>query len=640
MSSSPPVPDVAGLPPAAVELLTSLNDEQSAAALSPFDESIAVIAGAGTGKTRVLTARIAYMLASDINPQTICCVTFTNRAARVMRARLEAALGERVNKVFIGTLHAWCYRSLRKYGKKVGVAPDFVIITPEDQIQILRDYCSATSHLPATSLKYVRDFFSRLKCGGRNISEKFMGQVDEKLQLAWQQYVSFCEANHYLDFDDLIQKGCDVAEYTPPYSFLLIDECQDINRSQIDICLHLSTNGKIFAVGDDDQKIYGFRGAEAVTALFAETTRICKLQTNYRSSSPILQVANAVIDENCFRAGKTLFPAVETSSPEAPVCLYYFRTAADEQQFVASSILKITAEQKLQYQDVAIIARTQHALAEMEPMLAAAGIPCAFRNTAQLLRQKGVQTIFAFLRILCHRNNAEDIIAWKIAILATPKCGKRAAEQIIANAEASGQSIAESCADHSRGKNLTATLLNLQNTIAATDEKTTPPERLLHTIKSIAETIGGEEKTVAAVCRIAENFAIYHPQITDNNALLLEFVALAPLDDFSDNAKQNTVALLTAHAAKGSEFDAVYVLRAEDGGFPHHHAEDIEEERRLLLSPALALANSSSSPLRATELCTTVNPCSPIYPDSSAHPSHKNLFAASSDLLTCRIFWV
>ena len=576
----------------AESLLGNLNDEQSQAVFASRNSSVVVLAGAGTGKTRVLTARIAHLMKSGEDPKKICCVAFTTKAALVMRARLEAALGDKVLRgIYIGTMHGWCFKQLRKHANKINVNSAFKILMGNEQLQVLKKYCPATAGLDDRKLGVIRTLLSRLKCATNGKKVLKQSANPGRLLEIWDQYHQFCTEKNYLDFDDLIIYGIGVARVLESYRYLLIDEFQDINPAQIDLCKALRRDGFLFAVGDDDQSIYSFRGSQNALdrtpgSLLADA-QMLKLEKNYRSSSNILAFSNCVIDDNNQRRPKTLIPAGKLKGQ--PVKFFHFETSQEENQYIAEYISHIVKnpENPYRYNNVAVISRTTLALSELIPQLTLNGIPYDLKGSQSAVYRPQIKFAFALLHIIMETTK-NDPHAWKVALEETPKVGAKTVESIFAKAKEEWLSLYEACQADKRAQPLVNTIDFLREQIRAYTATHTVREVFVFIVTIIAKLVNNDPQNLQHQenIKILKNMAQNHARdIVDETlpAVIDEFCSLAQFDPNPHNPEQerNAVHLLTAHAAKGAEFDIVFVIRVENGSYPHYNANDIEEERRL-----------------------------------------------------------
>lgn len=554
----------------AEDLLDQLTDEQRAAVTSPKDGSVLVIAGAGTGKTTTMCARLIYLLTREnINPKRICCAAYTKQSARVLQARAEGLLGKKIGTSYIGTIHSLCFHLLKKEGVKVGIKPDFTIVTREEQLQILREFCPTSSELPSNSHKKLLDCITKIKC--ESDWEKMLHDMPSLFQTVWEEYHVILRKENYLDFDDLIFRSLPIA-HTANYSYLLVDEFQDLNDLQVRFCGEvLGDDGHLFAVGDDDQRIYSFRGAHySFEGKHSKKSKRFTLTKNYRSTASILNLANAIIDDNFYRHRKDLSPARSDEEKETPICLFLGADADHEREFVANSIRKLNGS-GIPFREIAVISRTQQPLVFLEAALSVSGIP--FRSSALFgfTNRKDYRALFGFLRLLTGKY---DVLAWKMALLATPGVGSRTVEKIISQVKDSSD-IYDVCAKDPRACALTNTIALLSDKLKGEDDA------FIDVLKVGMKLFLNDPLSDSAevFTQTAKHFLKRNEGLSPME-LLDEFSAhvhLSASNDISDDA----VSLLTVHAAKGTEFDAVYILQSEDGSFPHFLNHNIEEERRL-----------------------------------------------------------
>lgn len=553
------------------DLLDRLTDEQRAAVTSPKDKSALVIAGAGTGKTTTMCARLVYLLTHEnVPPNRICCTAYTKQSARVLQARAEGLLGKKIGQTYIGTIHSLCFHLLKKNGREIGIEPDFIIVSREEQLQILREFCPTSADLEASAYKELLDCITKIKCEAN--WEKMLRDMNPKFQRVWEEYHAIFKKENYLDFDDLIFKSLPIA-HMANYKYLLVDEFQDLNDLQVLLCGKiLGDEGYMFAVGDDDQRIYSFRGAHySFEGKHGKESERFTLTKNYRSTAAILRFANTIIDDNFYRYRKDLSPATDGQEKAVPICLFLTPDENHEREFIATSIKKLN-QKGVPFREIAVISRTQQALFGLEARLTISGIP--FNSSALLgfMDRKDFRALFAFIRLLTKKN---DILAWKIALLATPRVGERTVEKIIDESKSSTD-IYQICKKYQITSALTDTIELLSDVLKKEDDAFMSVLRT-----GIKLFIKEDSRSYDAILlETADHFRRRNEQLSSVE-LLDEFSADIHLSSTNEGNNDDAVSLLTVHGAKGSEYDAVYIIQSEDGTFPHFRNNNIEEERRL-----------------------------------------------------------
>ena len=616
---------------ATVSLFEKLNKEQARAVYSPLDGSAIVSAGAGTGKTSVLTARVAYLLTQGIPADSICCMSFTSRAARVIKGRLEGAIGNPMNGAYVGTFHGWCFKMLRKYGAEIGINSNFTVLDSSEQLQILRDHCPSTRNLNDKNLRMMRNTISRLKCESE--AKDIIKHTEySNVKYFWGEYHDFCKKCNYLDFDDLIIYGKKVAEYTPNINHMLIDEFQDINTAQISLAVKIKRDANIFVVGDDDQRIYGFRGARTSMHGAKQLTKDATSYTlfrNYRSTSPILNLANTVIDDNTYRIKKNL--VANDGNVRKQISLHVHQDSEICEQFIAKSINLLLESTKTPLSEMAVIARTQQELKMVENYIVALGIPIRYKGTVPVAKQRDVVQLFSFFRLMIDTEKNMDPIAWKIALEATPGIGVKTITKVMENVLNGENSFWGICKEDNKANKL-IDLLDKMKASLISDNDLTPAQQFINFVKETSFFHIKNEKSASAVTNMAENFINDINEEDDVFNIIHEFSLNARLDDMSGGNKKeiDAVNLLTAHASKGTEFDVVFILHATDGSFPYSRAMDnLEEERRLFF---VAITRAKKLLILTTSNQKKIN--------GSLHPSRASRFLkrAGEEQLIKRIF--
>ena len=560
---------------AAHEILKNLNAEQKTAVEWNDQESVAILAGAGTGKTTVLCARVVHLLRNKLAAAAeICCVTFTASTGREFKNKLDGLLGDKVEDTYVGTLHGLAYKILKRQGKKIDIAPNFIVLSSPEQLQIFKDYCPSAINYDAKMLGYIRKTISGWKNTGidpTSMSE----ELPVEIMNIWNEYHQFCREKNYLDFDDLIIYASKIPQL---YKHVLVDEFQDLNDSQSELCSNLmnADGGNIYLVGDEDQKIYSFRGAELSFQKYNRDIKITKLFKNYRSVKPILDLANTLIEENIDRLPKRLVSHMLSSATTTPPCLYITPDAVKENDFVSKSIRKLKRGTEIKYSDIAIIARTKQNLSQIEVFLAIAGVPFSHLSVIPFVEKKEFKASIALMRLLTNEN---DILGWCNALPIVVGIGEKTIKKFIRSILSDGN-IRETCDAYPKTKVLFELLKVL--TDQKTNENFSKSERLTIILNGILDITCPESSAIKI--GILETFNIYTSRNSklEIDDLLLDFCAEIHLGTAEHEGTTNKVQLLTVHAAKGKEYEAVYILNVENGSFPHFKNKNIEEERRLL----------------------------------------------------------
>jgi DNA helicase-2/ATP-dependent DNA helicase PcrA len=595
-------------------LLVKLNPAQREAA-STTEGPLLVLAGAGTGKTRVITTRIAYLISKGVDPASILAVTFTNKAAAEMRERLRALVGEKAQKITAGTFHAFCAKTLREHGRVLGLVRKFTICDASDQLSAVKSAMRElrvheTSMHPSALLARVSLSKNRMETP-ESVLEKGEGAKDRLVGSVWQRYQEFLGRTGTLDFDDLLLQTVrllrdheEVREiYRKRYRYILVDEYQDTNHPQYEIVRLLGGEHRnVCVVGDDDQSIYGWRGADIQKILGFhrdfEGAKIVRLQTNYRSTRPILEAANAVIRRNAARHDKALEAA---KGDGAAVRFLRIKDEMAEAQFVISEMRQLLRLEGTRPADFAILCRTQVQFRLFEGELRAWGIPYAVSGGMSFFDRKEVRDVVAFLKLSL--NPLDETALLRVINTPARGVGKASIDKVLAFATGHGISASEAFERASEieglspqsvaGYNALREAIDGSGLAGATFD-------LVARLKDFLDRVGyrdevrrlyddpmTREARWAGVLEIL-NFAENHVQRAGKPTLegFLEELSLSSGDEPAEkpDERRDAVALMTLHAAKGLEFKHVFLVGMEEGLFPHQRAAKegaIEEERRL-----------------------------------------------------------
>ena len=590
------------------EILSGLNKEQFEA-VTHVDGPLLVIAGAGSGKTRVLTHRIAYLIAEcGIRPWNIIAITFTNKAAKEMKTRIENLVGETASDIWVGTFHSMCVRILRREIEKLGFTRDFVIYDVADTKVVIKE-CIKELNLndKIYSDKYLLNEIGRAKNDMMDPERYSLLYASDfrlsKVAEAYTLYQNKLKKNNAVDFDDIINHTIKIfqdnpetlAYYQDKFKYVLVDEYQDTNKAQ-DLLIMLLTkiHHNLFVVGDDQQSIYKFRGADIKNILNFDknfdNTRVIKLEQNYRSTKSILNVANKVIKNNEGNVEKNLW--TENDEGDKPK-LFQAEDEYDEANYVVGKINYIKREEYAKYSDFAILYRTNAQSRAFEDVFMREGIPYKVVGGQKFYERKEIKDIIAYLRII---NNTSDDVSFK-RIINEPKrgIGKASLDQIEDYARMKNVSMFDIAKDADKyvATRANAALKDFCQAIKILSESEL---RISDLIEQVLKTTGylemlENEKTEEAEGRIENlgqflNVAIEFEQQEAANSLpdFLENLALVTDLDSVDE-QEDAVLLMTLHTAKGLEFPYVFLVGMEEGLFPSYRSADdpgeVEEERRL-----------------------------------------------------------
>jgi DNA helicase-2/ATP-dependent DNA helicase PcrA len=606
-------------------LLDGLNENQRAA-VAHSGAPLLIVAGAGSGKTRVLTHRIAYLLAErNVHPGQILAITFTNKAAGEMKERVEHLVGPRANAMWVMTFHSACVRILRRESKKLGFTSSFSIYDAADSKRLMALVCR---DLDLDPKRFPPKSFSAKISNLKNElidEEDFAAQAadgfEKTLAQAYAMYQSRLREANALDFDDLIMTTVnllrafpDVAEhYRRRFRHVLVDEYQDTNHAQYALVRELvgpadSDPGELCVVGDADQSIYAFRGATIRNILqfeedYADATTIL-LEQNYRSTQTILSAANAVIERNESRRPKNLWTNAGAGSN---ITGYVADTEHDEAQFVADEIDRLTDAGEAKAGDVAVFYRTNAQSRVFEEVFIRVGLPYKVVGGVRFYERKEVRDVLAYLRVL---SNPEDSVPLR-RILNVPKrgIGDRAEAMIDALSQREKISFAQALrrVDEAYGmaarstnavKRFNTLMEDLRTIVESGAGPATVLEAVLERTGYLAELqastdpqdetrIENLQELAAVALEFEQESGEGEGEASGGLSAFLERVALvADSDQIPDEEDGNgVITLMTLHTAKGLEFPVVFLTGMEDGVFPHMRAlgqvKELEEERRL-----------------------------------------------------------
>ena len=591
------------------ELINGLNDKQKEAVLAT-DGPCLVIAGAGSGKTKVLTHKIAYDIESGIKPWNILAITFTNKAANEMKERIEKLIGDAAKDLWMGTFHSICVRILRRYIDRIGYKTDFVIFDTSDQKTLIKE-CLKTLKVD-DKIFTDRGVLSEISNGKNEMLEpkaygvKYAGDFRKKtIAEIYELYQRRLRENNAIDFDDIINftikilsENPDVLDYyTEKFKYILVDEYQDTNKAQFTlVSLLASKYGNLTVVGDSEQGIYSFRGADISNILNFERdfpgTRIIKLEQNYRCTGNILKAANAVIKHNENKYDKKLW--TENEEGHLP-CIYCGEDEYDEGRYIVEQINHLKTEEYYKNSDFTILYRMNAQSRAIEDILMREGIPYKVIGGLKFYERKEIKDIIAYLRLI---HNSADNLSLK-RIINEPKrgIGKTSIEQIQEISDKTGNSMYE-IIRNAQEYGLTRVFSNSRDFIEQIEYLKSKKDELKisdlikETLNKTGYTKALEnENSVEAETRIEnlEEFltvAIEFEEESADNTLaeFLENITLSSdIDGMED--QDNSITLMTLHSAKGLEFPVVFLVGMEEGIFPGYKSigepQALEEERRL-----------------------------------------------------------
>ncbi|MGH9091530.1 MAG: ATP-dependent helicase, partial [Acidimicrobiales bacterium] len=588
-------------------LVEDLNPPQRAA-VEHRGGPLLVVAGAGSGKTRVLTRRIAHLLATgDAAPWEVLAITFTNKAADEMRRRVVDLVGPRAERMWVSTFHSACLRMLRSHADRLGYRSSFTVYDDADSRRLVEIVVAElgldTKRLPPRSVAAViGQAKGELVDVGRFREEAGFGGDPFRRRIAdvYAIYQERLLAANAMDFDDLLLQavrllqGCEDVRrgYQERFAHVLVDEYQDTNRAQHELVVLLAReHGNVCVVGDQDQSVYAFRGADVRNiAQFEEAfpgATTVLLEQNYRSTQTVLDAANAVIAHNTARRPKRLFTEGDAGEP---ICRYRAEDERDEACWVAAEIARLRSAEQLAHGDVAVFYRTNAQSRVIEEELVRGGVPYKVIGGTRFYDRREIKDMLAYLRLLA--NPADEVSARRVVNVPKRGIGATSVLRLAAWAATEHRSLAETFG-HAAEAGITGRALKgaaeldgllgelrqAMATVAPGELVQLVAERTGYLAELVAEhshEADGRIENIAELVGVAAEY--------DDLAELLETVTLVSDSDELDS-EATRVSLMTLHTAKGLEFPAVFLVGLEDGIFPHFRAlgepVELEEERRL-----------------------------------------------------------
>ena len=592
------------------DILKGLNDKQYEAVVNTEGPCL-VIAGAGSGKTKVLTHKIAYLIGEkQVKPWNILAITFTNKAANEMKERIGNLVGDVAADIWMGTFHSICVRILRRFIDRIGFDSSFIIFDTSDQRTLVKA-CIKSIGLD-DKMFTDRSVLSEISNAKNEMLEPDQYTVrangdfrKEKIALVYEMYQKRLKENNAIDFDDIINytikilmEKPDILEYySDKFHYVLVDEYQDTNKAQFTLVTMLaSKNGNITVVGDNDQGIYSFRGADISNILNFERdfpgTKIIKLEQNYRCTGNILKAANAVIKNNEVTYKKELWTENEVGNLPA---VYSAKNEYDEGTYIAQQIEHLRREEYYKYSDFAILYRMNTQSRAIEEILRRESIPYKIIGGLKFYERKEIKDIISYLRLI---QNPSDNLSLK-RIINEPKrgIGKTSLDKIEELSINSGVPMYE-IIKNAEQYGLNRVFLNSREFVNAIEELRAKKEDIKisdlikETLKKSGYTQALEnENTIEAENRIEnlDEFLTVAIEFEDESAdnKLSDFLEGITLSSDIDNMEEaeETVTLMTLHSAKGLEFPVVFLVGMEEGIFPGYKSigepKELEEERRL-----------------------------------------------------------
>ncbi|MBR5370021.1 MAG: UvrD-helicase domain-containing protein [Bacilli bacterium] len=580
-------------------MLEELNDRQKEAVLYN-DGPLLILAGAGSGKTKTLTTKIAYLIEHEhISPYSILAITFTNKAAKEMKDRLYLAIGNDVKKLTVSTFHSFGLKLLRENYERLGYEKNFVIMDSDDSLTVVKKIIKDMGYDPKIyNPKAIRNKIS--SCKNEMISptmyERYaVSDYEKTIQQVYSKYQDKLKRNNSVDFDDLLllpielfKKNEDLLEkYQDLYRYILIDEYQDTNEAQYILTKLLSDKYRnITCVGDDSQSIYSFRGANYKNILNFEKdykdAKIILLEENYRSTSNILDAANNVIKHNKQRKDKNLWTNRGVGEK-----IKYYRAydEKDEANYVVNKINELV-NKGIEYKDIAVLYRTNAQSRVMEEAMLKENLPYRVVGSFYFYSRKEIKDLIAYLRLI---HNSKDNVSL-LRVINTPKrgIGLKTIENLTQIADDNEISIYEAI---SSGKELE--FKNLIERLKEVSENLTLTELIDKVLDAsgMRQELESEDSLEAEVrLENLEEFKSITKAFEEQEGsvsleeFLLEISLVSDVEEYKDDP--NRISLMTVHSVKGLEFNYVFVIGLEEGIFPHMNSlmesSDVEEERRLM----------------------------------------------------------
>jgi DNA helicase-2/ATP-dependent DNA helicase PcrA len=581
--------------------LTQLNPDQRDA-VEYVGGPLLIVAGAGSGKTRVLTHRVAHLIASGVHPMNILAITFTNKAADEMRARVKSLVGEVADRMWVSTFHAACVRILRMTADKIGYTKNFTIYDSSDSQrligQIIRDLNLDPKRFPAKGAQARISLWKNelVDAGGAN--DTAFGPFDKKYAEIYSEYQHRLHRAGAMDFDDLLvnvvmlfRRNPDaLAAFQDRFKHVLVDEYQDTNLAQNEIVLLLGReHHNVCVVGDTDQSIYAFRGADYRNILqferaFPDVYTVVLAQ-NYRSTQVILDAANAVISNNVERKPKELWTEVGSGDK---IVRYYAEDEDEEARFVIAELKRLHRHEAVNWRETAVFYRTNAQSRVIEEFLIDADIPYRVIGGTKFYDRKEVKDAIAYLR--CVANPADEISIRRVINMPRRGVGDTSLDKVAALAAQQSLGLSVALRRAAQAGVGGAALRGINDFITLIDSLAGEVEQgPAHLLRELLERSGylaelRNEDTIESQGRVEnlEELIGAAEEFPDTNDFLEKVSLVSDTDDIAGDDK---VMMMTLHSAKGLEFPNVFIIGMEEGVFPHSRSllesAALEEERRL-----------------------------------------------------------
>ncbi len=593
-----------------MSFLNKLNAVQREA-VETIDGPVMIVAGAGSGKTRVLTFRIAHLLQQGVPAHNILALTFTNKAAREMRERIESVVpGEAAQRIWMGTFHSTFARLMRRDADRIGFHRNFSIYDTEDSLGVIKgimnDMGINTQQVSPTAVRHAISSAKNRMMTPADLANKAFEIFEQKVADVFAEYVKRLRASNAMDFDDLIlhpihlfDSNPDVLErYQQQFRYILIDEYQDTNQAQYQIVRRLAeAQRNICVVGDDAQSIYAFRGADIRNILEFEKhfkdARVFRLEQNYRSSKNILAGADAVIKHNKKQIPKSLWTDNDAGEP---ITVLETADEGEEAYKIVTCMQDEARRRKLQLNDFAILYRTNAQSRAIEDAMRRSGIPYTIVGGVEFYRRKEIKDVLGYLRLIVNPEDDEALL--RVINYPTRGIGQTSIARLRSYAADEGVPMFVAAINVAQAPGMTGTAIKRIEEFVRLVQKYASLRREISAgelVGSLIDELGlvtafKNEGTAEARMRIdnvQELLSAIVDFVTDDGqntleAFLEQASLVADIDSFDES--RNAVTLMTLHAAKGLEFPVIFLVGMEEGLFPSSMAierDEVEEERRL-----------------------------------------------------------
>lgn len=593
-----------------LETLKEELNPQQFRAVTTTDGAILIIAGAGSGKTRVITFRIAHMLDKGIPQSQILALTFTNKAAKEMETRIKELTQKKLQNLTVSTFHAFGVKVLRADIDKLGYRDNFSIYDETDRVALIKECGRELKYSPdAMDIYMIGNLISNIKTGRKN-----WDTANDMYRPLYESYKDGLKLYNAVDFDDLIVlpiklfKECPevLSKYRERYKYIMVDEFQDTSHQQYEL-MHLLADKNVAVVGDDDQSIYSWRGADYQNIINFEkdfdVTEI-RLEQNYRSTETILEAANGVIAHNTNRKDKKLWSG---NGGGKPIEIFMPENETDEADFIAESILGIAAEERRKYDDFGILIRSNTQGRWIEEALLQSNIPYVMSGGTSFFERKEIKDVISYLRVIA--NHDDDINLLRIINTPRRKIGRTTIQIINDEAEKLGSTLWTAidslihAQDSTASETVKEDLQDFVDIIENHRQKLLSGRGLAQKVRQLVEDINYKDHLITEYSKsekavrfklmniesLINSMEVWENDPDNPNPNLFNYlnrITLLSRDNGDDENDKGKVNLMTIHASKGLEFPVVFIAGAEEGLIPHARSVeenngDVEEERRL-----------------------------------------------------------